>query len=482
MEAGMDQRLLDGIAAARARRLDDARALLQEAVAATPDDARAWFWFAVVSSSADTAMSHLRRALTLTPAYQAARDALAKLLVAQASRMANRDLKAARTLIDEATALAPELDAVWLAVASLADNRAARLDALRRAYALVKAPATRDRLRQVLLQDAAAAAAKDAGLARRLLREFAVLSPDDARVWRALVQLAETPAAALADIRQLVALAPAFSEGPTYLRNALIADARVHAAAHDRPAARERWREASTLDDRDIEVWIGLAESTDDPTEERQALDRAFAIDPDDPRVVAAIASTAAVPNPPEALPEDDGTTDPWAAFAAPSDPFERFNSPPVSAATAAPTPRPVAEEPPSTIADATAGEPPRTVMVIDDSPTIRKILSLTLERAGYSVIAESGGESAISRLSERLPDVILLDIAMPGIDGYETCKRIRGDSRTAHLPILMLSGKDALFDKVKGHMAGATEYLTKPFETDTVLAAIAGACLVPQR
>jgi twitching motility two-component system response regulator PilG len=66
----------------------------------------------------------------------------------------------------------------------------------------------------------------------------------------------------------------------------------------------------------------------------------------------------------------------------------------------------------------------------------------------------------------------------MPGIDGYETCKRIRNDARTAHLPVLMLSGKDAMFDKVKGHMAGATEYLTKPFETATVLAAVEAACV----
>jgi twitching motility two-component system response regulator PilG len=118
-----------------------------------------------------------------------------------------------------------------------------------------------------------------------------------------------------------------------------------------------------------------------------------------------------------------------------------------------------------------------RRIMVIDDSPTIRKILSLTLESAGYSVLAEADGESGLKRLANEVPDLVLLDIAMPGIDGYETCKRIKGDSRTSHLPVLMLSGKDALFDKVKGHMAGANEYLTKPFEAATVLAAVAGAC-----
>ena len=115
--------------------------------------------------------------------------------------------------------------------------------------------------------------------------------------------------------------------------------------------------------------------------------------------------------------------------------------------------------------------------MIVDDSPTIRKILGLTLERAGYKVVAEPDGESAIERLLQTVPDLILLDIAMPKLDGYEVCKRIKEDPRTKHVPVVMLSGKGALFDKVKGHMAGATEYLTKPFETPAVLAVVTNYC-----
>jgi len=118
--------------------------------------------------------------------------------------------------------------------------------------------------------------------------------------------------------------------------------------------------------------------------------------------------------------------------------------------------------------------------MVVDDSPTIRKILGLTLERAGYTVVAEPDGESAIERLIQVVPDLILLDIAMPKLDGYDVCKRIKQDPRTAGVPVVMLSGKGAFFDKVKGHMAGATEYLTKPFETPTVLAVVKTHCPAP--
>ena len=115
--------------------------------------------------------------------------------------------------------------------------------------------------------------------------------------------------------------------------------------------------------------------------------------------------------------------------------------------------------------------------MVVDDSPTIRKILGLTLERAGYRVVAEANGKSALERLREIVPHVILLDIAMPDLDGYEVCKRIKQDPRTSGVPVIMLSGKGAFFDKVKGHMAGATEYLTKPFETPAVLAVVTSHC-----
>jgi CheY-like chemotaxis protein len=159
------------------------------------------------------------------------------------------------------------------------------------------------------------------------------------------------------------------------------------------------------------------------------------------------------------------------------------------TAAAASPEPRVPSPEPSTDAAAAPAvaesvkapapsyGTSRKTVMIVDDSPTIRKILGLTLERAGYKVVAEPDGESAIERLIQVVPDLILLDIAMPKIDGYEVCKRIKQDPRTKAVPVVMLSGKGALFDKVKGHMAGASEYLTKPFETPAVLAVVANYC-----
>jgi tetratricopeptide (TPR) repeat protein len=331
MAGVVDPRLREGIAAAHARRLDEARVLLQEAVTATPDSALGWFWLAVVATTADAAISHLRRSLALDPSQQAARQALAKLLLAQASRMAKSDIPGARALADECAGLAPEIEAVWLAVASLAEDRPVRLNALQRAYAINQTDTTRDRLRQTLLHEAVSAASRDRASARRLFREAATLGPEDARIWRALVQLADSAPEALATVRDLVALAPNFPIGRVYLHDAVVADARLQAASGDRATARDRWREAASLDARDLEAWLGLAESTVDEAEARLALDSAFAIDPHDARVLEARARISSVAADEVRPAADETTADPWSDFALSADPFARFAAAPVS-------------------------------------------------------------------------------------------------------------------------------------------------------
>jgi twitching motility two-component system response regulator PilG len=120
---------------------------------------------------------------------------------------------------------------------------------------------------------------------------------------------------------------------------------------------------------------------------------------------------------------------------------------------------------------------PSLRILVAEDDASLARLYAAYAESRGHTVLfAQDGAETLVTAASE-LPDLVLLDIAMPKLDGYEVCKRIKKDPRTAHVPVLMLSGKDALFDKVKGHMAGATEYLTKPFETPAVLAAVSNAC-----
>jgi twitching motility two-component system response regulator PilG len=105
-----------------------------------------------------------------------------------------------------------------------------------------------------------------------------------------------------------------------------------------------------------------------------------------------------------------------------------------------------------------------RIILVVDDSPTIQKVVSVTLEAHGHEVVTASDGMEALSKLRTIKPDLVLLDITMPHMDGYQLCRIMRSNDITRNVPIVMLSGKDGLFDKMRGRMAGAASYITKPF------------------
>ncbi|HNZ63499.1 MAG TPA: response regulator [Bacillota bacterium] len=109
-------------------------------------------------------------------------------------------------------------------------------------------------------------------------------------------------------------------------------------------------------------------------------------------------------------------------------------------------------------------------ILVVDDEPNIVNILRSNLEREGYKVLAAYDGEEAIRLASSRNPDLILLDCMLPGIDGFDVCKRIRRDST---VPIIMITAKSEEIDKVLGLELGADDYITKPFSVREVLARV---------
>lgn len=111
-----------------------------------------------------------------------------------------------------------------------------------------------------------------------------------------------------------------------------------------------------------------------------------------------------------------------------------------------------------------------RMIMVVDDSPTVRKLISGKLEKSGHTVVTATDGIDALSKMNEKIPDLVLLDIAMPQLDGYQVCKMIRNNEATKDIPVVMISGKDGFFDKVRGRMAGSTGYITKPFGPETLM------------
>ncbi len=115
-----------------------------------------------------------------------------------------------------------------------------------------------------------------------------------------------------------------------------------------------------------------------------------------------------------------------------------------------------------------------KLIVAVDDSLTVRKLVSVHLERRGYRVLALDDGLAALSKLEEFRPDLILLDISLPKVDGYEICKLLRKHSELKKVPVIMLSGRDGFWDRLRGRMAGATEYITKPFEISTLAQVLA--------
>ena len=104
-----------------------------------------------------------------------------------------------------------------------------------------------------------------------------------------------------------------------------------------------------------------------------------------------------------------------------------------------------------------------RTILVVDDEPNARSLLRLILVRAGFEVLVAQDGYEALKVVQDKIPDVMILDIMMPGIDGFEVCEKLRSNKDTATLPIIMLSARADPESVTKGLRVGATKYLTKP-------------------
>jgi len=112
----------------------------------------------------------------------------------------------------------------------------------------------------------------------------------------------------------------------------------------------------------------------------------------------------------------------------------------------------------------------PRTILIADDDPHIRQLLAFALAKAGLDTIEADDGEAALAAVESHAPDLVVLDINMPRMDGIETCRRLRARS---DLPILFLSSRDDEIDRVLGIELGANDYVTKPFSPREVLARV---------
>jgi signal transduction histidine kinase len=120
-----------------------------------------------------------------------------------------------------------------------------------------------------------------------------------------------------------------------------------------------------------------------------------------------------------------------------------------------------------------TSSSPVIRILLVDDIPTNLKVLSEAVRNQGWTTLIATDGESAIEQAEYAQPSLILLDVMMPGIDGFETCARLKQNPRTAHIPIIFMTALSDSVNKVRGLELGAVDYITKPFQQEEVLARV---------
>ncbi len=109
-------------------------------------------------------------------------------------------------------------------------------------------------------------------------------------------------------------------------------------------------------------------------------------------------------------------------------------------------------------------------ILVVDDTPDSLRLLVGMLTGKGYKVRPAPSGAYALTTVQKELPDLILLDIMMPEMDGFEVCRRLKADEHTQNIPVIFISALDKVFDKVTAFDMGGVDYITKPFEIEEVL------------
>jgi len=113
---------------------------------------------------------------------------------------------------------------------------------------------------------------------------------------------------------------------------------------------------------------------------------------------------------------------------------------------------------------------PVKTILVVEDSPTERHVIGTFLVRQGYKVLTAENGEQAVTQARKHKPDLILMDVVMPGVNGYQATRELARDEATSDIPIILCTSKDQETDRIWGMRQGAYAYLAKPFDHTTLL------------
>lgn len=115
----------------------------------------------------------------------------------------------------------------------------------------------------------------------------------------------------------------------------------------------------------------------------------------------------------------------------------------------------------------------PKKILIVEDEESLLKLESILLTTKGYHVRGATTGTAALEVVAEDPPDLVLLDVMLPGIDGFEVCQKIKNAPETCHIPVIFLTAKKTREDEERGHDVGAEAYITKPFKSAMVMGTI---------
>ncbi len=504
-----------GVKAAQEGNRSDARTLLLQVTEAAPDNENAWLWLASISDYPEELLVFLNNVLNINPNNaralewaHATKSLLAKNFVQRgvdASNEAQMDL--ARQCFLQAVVNDERNEMAWFWLASIADSAEEKLSHLQKVLNInpdnetaVKALQTaKSQITEALLRKAnAAAIAGERETAGEMLQKILKQTPESEEAWILKSYLADSFSDKVVCFERVLSINPendAALSGLASLRELMTRtenrkSQNLSLAAFLPEALAENQTENQSQPD------STLTPEMADNDSEYGAIVEPEAIIVEDVTEVQTAAETESAPVELENnnyFPQDEVSAQPTetaeevedaAAEFAPDDSVENAPTayagyseqesyaPPMTGTFN------LAEMAGSDYASNLAPQEPvsnnlpalKKVMVIDDSATVRKLIAQKLEMSGYEVICAADGLEALEMMTEIIPDLILLDTVMPQMDGYQVCQTLRGIEATKDVPVVMISGKDGFFDKVRGQMSGSTGYIAKPFGPETLM------------
>ena len=509
-EKDASQLLRAGIKAAQDGNRREARALLLQATEVEPENENAWLWLASISDYPEELLVFLNNILNVNPHNEralewahATKSLLAKNFVQRgvdASNEAQMDL--AKQCFLQAVVHDERNEMAWFWLASIADSAEEKLSHLQKVLtinpanetALTALQTTKTQVTESLMRKAnMAAIAGDRTTAGETLQKVLDQTPDLEEAWILKSYLAESFSDKIVCFEQVLAINPnndAAISGLASLRemiarterrktqNIAAAAALLSEIAENEAAEVARTAEAANnaelTDENDSPTTTVFADTPDDfkenhlPTESADNLAAFAPAENSDVSLFSGNFESA------DAFSEDENyqsATEPT-AFNDQSGATEiplhfDYSSPDSFAPTVEAVENSASsdENPALPIENAV-----KRVMVIDDSLTVRNLIARRLETSGYEVICSANGIEALAAIQQVVPDLILLDTVMPEMDGYQICQSIRENEATKDVPIVLISGRDGFFDKVRGQMSGSTGYIAKPFGPETLM------------